>query len=172
MSILAIIPARGGSKRLKNKNLRLFRGKPLVTWAIEQAKASKLITRIVVSSDSPKILKLAGPYALKRPPYLSQDSSTSEACIVHALYSLPLPHLFILLQPTSPLRTSEDIDACLKIALEHGSCNSSSSHTPNGACYAHHSKTFLSSLSLHSPFLYPMSHSLDINTEEDLNSEN
>src|SRR5512147_1200966 len=125
-SVLAIIPARQGSKRCPDKNITLFRvGNnylPLIQHAILHAQASKYIDTICISSDSDAILAYAKPpiIPIKRPAHLASDSASSEAVIVHALYSttlgeltLPFHDLFVLLQPTSPYRTALDIDTCL-----------------------------------------------------------
>src|SRR5262245_31223226 len=104
-SVLAIIPARSGSKRIPFKNLTAYTNKStgviksLVGWAIKHAQGSKYIDLILISSDAPEILVYAKPpiIGLKRPEYLSSDWAKSEAVIAHALYSLPsLPDLFIL----------------------------------------------------------------------------
>src|SRR5512147_1699531 len=122
-SVLAIIPARQGSKRCPDKNITLFRvGNnylPLIQHAINHAQASKYIDTICISSDSDQILTYAKPpiIPIKRPAHLASDS-----VIVHALYStthlgepiLPFYDLFVLLQPTSPYRTAQDIDSCLE----------------------------------------------------------
>jgi len=159
-SILAIIPARAGSRRCPNKNLRPFMGVPLIQLAINQASACKEIDTIVISSDSDEILTFAKPpvIPLKRPAFLSTSQATSEAVIAHILYSTTLlgeasipPHdFFVLLQPTSPFRTPADITACLKLAITfHGvSLSVNESHQRNGAVYVSSSERFLSTLSL------------------------
>src|SRR3990167_4833675 len=119
-TVLAIIPAREGSKRVPMKNLTLFRGKPLIQWAIEHG--SKYVDRTVVVSDSGAILLHAVfPVArLSEPEFLATDSATSEAVIAYCLYQQKeLPDYFVLLQPTSPLRTAEDIDTCIERAVKH-----------------------------------------------------
>lgn len=115
MKVLAIIPARGGSKGIPKKNLVNFRGKPLMQWSIDAAKKSKHITDIVVTSDDFEILEYAGKseevICLKRPIELAKDHSRTEPVLVHVLENLRKKYDFlILLQPTSPLRTAEDID--------------------------------------------------------------
>ncbi len=115
MKVLAIIPARGGSKGIPRKNLINFRGKPLIKWSIEAALHSKFITDIVVSSDDDEILNEAkkneGVIALKRPFKLAQDISRTEPVLKHVIETLKEEYqYFILLQPTSPLRNNEDID--------------------------------------------------------------
>lgn len=180
-SVLAIIPAREGSKRIPLKNLTLFRGKTLVEWAIHHAQNSRYIDQILISSDSENILTLAKPpiIRLHRPEYLASDFATSEALIAHALYSLEtLPDFFVLLQPTSPLRASVDIDTCIERSAAPNSRLQCISFDPygkrNGAVYASSSPLFLSILNLQNPLtgaeLYemPLDRSLDINYPQDL----
>ena len=112
--ILSIIPARAGSKRLPRKNMADLAGRPLIAWTIEASLNSKYITKTVVSSDSKEILKIAKEYGadfLKRPGLLANDTASSESVVAHALESIEEKFNFIvLLQPTSPLRKTEDID--------------------------------------------------------------
>ncbi|MEO9570952.1 MAG: acylneuraminate cytidylyltransferase family protein [Polaribacter sp.] len=116
MKVIAIIPARGGSKGIPRKNLVNFLGKPLMQWSIEAALKSKYITDVVVSSDDDEILNEAQKnkevIAIKRPIKLAQDNSKTEPVLTHVLESLKeiKYDYLILLQPTSPLRTSKDID--------------------------------------------------------------
>jgi len=122
--ILAIIPARGGSKRLPGKNLIELLGKPLIWYTIEAAKNSKYIDKVVVSTDNLKIAEISKKYGvevIKRPKFLATDKSKSSDVVLHALEVLKknyVPDIFVLLQPTSPLRTAEDIDKSINIFLE------------------------------------------------------
>ncbi len=113
-SILSIIPARGGSKGLLKKNILDLAGKPLLAWSIEASLNSKYISKTIVSSDSDEILAIAQKYdsdILKRPNELSTDFSSSEIVIKNVLESIEEKYEYlILLQPTSPLRNSNDID--------------------------------------------------------------
>lgn len=120
--ILAIIPARGGSKGLPKKNILDLMGKPLIAWSIESSLASKYITKTVVSSDSDEILAISkkrGAYTLKRPKELASDTASSESAVINAIIKLKDEgeefDYLILLQPTSPLRNSEDIDKAIKL---------------------------------------------------------
>ena len=121
MEIMAIIPARGGSKGIPLKNLKLIDWKPLIQYSINESLKSKFITRTIVSSDHPQILKIAeklGAEIIKRPKNLSNDSSQLEPVITHCLNHLEqkenyVPDLIILLQNTSPLRTKKHIDDAL-----------------------------------------------------------
>lgn len=112
-SIIAIIPARGGSKRLPQKNIKSIAGKPLIVWSIEAGLKSRYIDKIVVSSDDEHILKMASAYGaetLKRPQNLATDTATSYDVMVHVLEHYPEYDYIVMLQPTSPLRTSWHID--------------------------------------------------------------
>lgn len=178
-SVLAIIPAREGSKRIPLKNLTLFRGKPLIQWAIDHAQGSQFIDQICISSDSSAILKYAkdGITPIPRPEYLSSDRATSEALIAHALYSglFNTPDYFVLLQPTSPLRTPEDIDSCISRAHQFsGRCISWDQYGKrNGAVFACRSSLFLATLQLEDRttgadyYSMPNERSLDIDYEQD-----
>lgn len=117
--ILTIIPARGGSKGCPHKNKRLLRGKPLVSWTIEAALKSQICENIVVSSDDKDILEIASSFinvmSLERPAKLATDEASSLSVVRHAIETFSQNNtLFthvILLQPTSPFRTAEHIDA-------------------------------------------------------------
>ncbi|MBT0858582.1 acylneuraminate cytidylyltransferase family protein [Campylobacter coli] len=116
--ILAIIPARGGSKGIKNKNLVLLGDKPLIYYTIKAALDAKSISKIVVSSDNNEILNYAKNQnvdTLKRPNELALDDTTSDKVILHTLEFYKDYENVILLQPTSPLRTSEHIDKAFEI---------------------------------------------------------
>ncbi len=123
MKVVAIIPARGGSKKIPRKNLVNFSGKPLMQWSIDAALKSKYITDVVVSSDDDEILNVAQlneeVIAIKRPIELAQDSSKTAPVLTHVLESLKgiKYDYLILLQPTSPLRTAEDINLAFEKLL-------------------------------------------------------
>jgi CMP-N,N'-diacetyllegionaminic acid synthase len=116
MKVIAIIPARGGSKGIPKKNLVNFLGKPLLQWSIEAALNSKYITDVVVSSDDDDILRISQKHKnvipIKRPKELALDTSRTEPVLAHVIESLKGTTFdyLILLQPTSPLRKSDDID--------------------------------------------------------------
>lgn len=123
-SFLAIIPARGGSKRLPGKNVRLLAGKPLVNWSVEAALSSKYVDEVLVSTDSTEVVEAARAVGVSvpfvRPVELSSDTASSSDVIQHALdfYRNEQGKIFdyvILLQPTSPLRTAEDIDSAIEL---------------------------------------------------------
>lgn len=117
-SLLAIICARGGSKGIPQKNVMNLYGKPLIAWTIESAKQSKFITRCVLSSDDPEIMEVAKCFGCEvpfvRPKELALDDTPGIAPVLHAIDKLPFHDYVMLLQPTSPLRVSEDIDNSFK----------------------------------------------------------
>jgi len=124
--ILAIIPARGGSKGVPKKNIRLLAGKPLIYYTIQAAKKSKYVNLVVVSTDDKEIGKVSKQYGarvVKRPVDLARDDSPTVEAVKHCLNVLKkeeghLSDIVVLLQPTSPLRTSQDIDDALKLFFE------------------------------------------------------
>lgn len=140
-TILCIIPARGGSKGLPGKNLKELYGKPLIAWTIEEAKKSRYIGRIIVSTDDSEIKNVSekfGAEVILRPTYLADDSSTTVDAIIHALNVLGesgyKPQYILLLQCTSPLRklihieesiekfliNKENVDALVSVTkIEH-----------------------------------------------------
>lgn len=113
---LAIIPARGGSKRLPRKNVLPLAGKPLIAWTIEAALQCSKIDKVVVTSDDDEILAIAASYSvdcIKRPAILATDTSTSFDVIKHSLEEYLVYEYCMLLQPTSPLRTHDHIQEAL-----------------------------------------------------------
>ncbi|MBC8331869.1 MAG: acylneuraminate cytidylyltransferase family protein [Anaerolineae bacterium] len=127
ISVLALIPARGGSKGVPNKNIARVGGKPLVAWTILAAKQVRSVDRIVVTTDSPEIARVARDYQAEvpfiRPPELALDDTPGMPPILHAIQWLETnqsycPDYIMCLQPTSPLRSSQDIDAVIRIALD------------------------------------------------------
>jgi len=123
--VLSIIPARGGSKGILRKNIIDLAGKPLIAWSIEASQASVYINTTVVSSDDEEILDIAkklGAKILKRPALLATDEADSQSVVLHTLETLRERgeeyDYIILLQPTSPLRTSQDIDEAFDTLLE------------------------------------------------------
>ena len=123
---LAIIPARGGSKGLPGKNIRLLNGKPLIVWSIEAARRSELIDRFLVSTDSEEIANIAksnGCEVIMRSVELASDEATTIAVIEDIAKKIPEALNFIVLQPTSPLRSKDLIDNCLKEYLSNNYSN-------------------------------------------------
>ena len=123
--ILAIIPARGGSKGVPRKNIRNLAGKPLIAWTIEEAKKSKLITRLILSTEDEEIIDVAKQFDCEvpfiRPMELAQDETPGIDPVLHAIKQCPGYDYVVLLQPTSPLRTVEDIDGCIQLTIEQNS---------------------------------------------------
>jgi len=125
MKIIGIIPARAGSKRLARKNILPLAGKPMIQWTIEAAKEAGCFAKIVVTSDDPGALQVArtcGVTPLVRPAELSTDTATSENVVDHAItvHATEGEHFdaVVLLQPTSPLRTAEDIRVATELFAE------------------------------------------------------
>ncbi len=126
--ILGIIPARGGSKGIPRKNVTPLAGRPLIAYTLEAACGSRHLTRCIVSTDSDDIATVAREYGgdvpFMRPSELAGDDSTSIAVVQHALRWLR-DHgeeydYVMILQPTSPLRTAQDIDACIEKIVDTG----------------------------------------------------
>jgi CMP-N,N'-diacetyllegionaminic acid synthase len=130
MSVLAFIPARGGSKGIPRKNLVPLAGKPLIQWTIDAVRESRTVDDIFLSSDDNEIIAFCRslgvdvPYV--RPPELAQDDTSMIDTVRHALVWLAkrrpggLPENLLLLQPTSPLRSAEDIDGAVRQFKETG----------------------------------------------------
>lgn len=118
MNVIALIPARSGSKRIPGKNLKTLGGKPLLVWSILAAQVSELISQIYVSSDSDVILDIAkvnGATPIKRPAGLAGDLSPDLDVVSHLLNSFPgiKPDLVAYLRPTTPFRSSALIDMAI-----------------------------------------------------------
>ena len=124
-TFLAIIPARGNSQRIKNKNLIKLNNKPLIYWTIKSAIRSKYISSVCVTSDSEKILNYCKKFdvtTILRPKKLSGNIIMPDHAIKHAYLKLKKKYDFIvMLQPTSPLRTYKDIDNAIKIIIKNKS---------------------------------------------------
>jgi CMP-N,N'-diacetyllegionaminic acid synthase len=121
--VLAVIPARGNSKRLPGKNLKLMNGVSLLERAIKLAAGSKFVDHVVVSSEDNDILKHAEDYGadvIKRPEGLSKDTSATIEAVLHACDMLVSYDVVVLLQPTSPLRASSDLELAFNKMLEAG----------------------------------------------------
>ena len=117
--VIAIILARGGSKGIPYKNILNFCGKPLVAWSVIQAKLTKEIDEVYISSDSDKILDIAESYGakkIKRPDEISGDEAKSEEAILHALNVIGNKHkCIIMLEPTAPLRKPNDLSNAINL---------------------------------------------------------
>jgi N-acylneuraminate cytidylyltransferase len=128
MEILAIIPARGGSKSIPRKNVLPLAGKPLIAHNLCQLQRSRYVTRTVVSTDDPEIAAAARQYGAKvvwRPDEISGDTASSESALIHTLEFLKQaegyrPEILVFLQCTSPLTLAEDIDGTIQALLDQG----------------------------------------------------
>jgi CMP-N,N'-diacetyllegionaminic acid synthase len=139
MNILALIPARGGSKGVPKKNIKLLGGFPLISYTIAAAKLSNKIDKVVVSTDSPEIrdisLKFGADVPFLRPSELSGDKAADIDYVLHALNYLKenenyIPDLIVLLRPTTPLREIKYIDEAIEKLLQNDEATSlRSSHT-------------------------------------------
>lgn len=124
--VVALIPARGGSKRLSNKNLHHVAGKPLVAYTFDAALKSSHLDRILLSTDSPDLVEFGLSQGIEvpflRPSHIASDTAEMIDVVRHALKFLEadraVPKLLVLLQPTSPLRTSDDIDISIQMATD------------------------------------------------------
>ncbi len=119
--ILGLIPARGGSKGVPGKNIKIIYGKPLIVWSIEKGLESRLIDKLVVSTDSVEIAQIAkeaGAEVLMRPAEFATDTASTQDVMVHALQHYPADTL-VLLQPTSPYRSNGLIDDCIEEFLQN-----------------------------------------------------
>jgi N-acylneuraminate cytidylyltransferase/CMP-N,N'-diacetyllegionaminic acid synthase len=122
MNTFALIPCRGGSKGIPRKNIKMIAGKPLIVWTIEAALRSSLISAVVVSTDDLEIADVArqagAQVPFMRPTDLALDHSSGLEPVLHALDQLPQFDSVLLLQPTSPLRTTDDIDGFLNLVAQ------------------------------------------------------
>jgi CMP-N,N'-diacetyllegionaminic acid synthase len=125
-SIFGLIPARGGSKGLPQKNIRSLNGKPLIAWTIETARAAKFFDQIIVSTEDQEIVTVAEQYGATvpfiRPAELATDEAKGIDVVIHALNWLTEHEhhydLVFFLQPTSPLRQTDDIKGCLELFFQ------------------------------------------------------
>ena len=120
-TFLAIIPARGGSKRLPRKNVLDLSAKPLIAWSIEAGLKASYVDSVIVTSDDDEILEIAqkfGSKIIKRPDNLASDTATSFDAIRHTLDNIETYDYVVLLQPTSPLRTSQHINEAIELLEE------------------------------------------------------
>lgn len=124
--VLALITARGGSKGIPRKNIVPLAGKPLIAWTIEAARQSPSVDRVVVSTDDPEIAEISRAFGAEapflRPAELAQNDSPHIDTIIHGVKWMEerqgyTPDYVLLLQPTSPLRTSDDIEAAVALAV-------------------------------------------------------
>jgi len=117
MSIVGITPARGGSKGILRKNIKVIAGKPLISWTIESALASKHLDKYFVSTEDKEIAKISNDYGaevIDRPPELATDTSLIIDTLQHAVKTVP-HDIMVLLQCTSPIRNEGRIDECIEL---------------------------------------------------------
>ncbi len=121
MSIITIIPARGGSKGVPRKNVRFLGDKPLIAHSILDAKEAKLVDKVYVSTDDPEIAEVSSKYGaevINRPDQIAGDTASSETALIHGLSEIEKkgisPELIVFLQCTSPIRSGEDIDRAIE----------------------------------------------------------
>ncbi|MDA8016075.1 MAG: acylneuraminate cytidylyltransferase [Thermoanaerobaculia bacterium] len=145
--ILALIPARGGSKGIPRKNLAPFGGRPLLAWTIEQARSTPEIARVVVSTDDDEIATVArtwGAEVIRRPESLAGDEASSESALAHALDALAAdgyePDLVVFLQATSPLRRPGEISRALASLEAAGADSLFSASTVHGFVWRQNSQ--------------------------------
>lgn len=185
--MLAIIPARKGSKRLPNKNILPINGKPMVEYTIEEAKKSSYINHIVVTTNDERVKRIARKHKvdiINRPEELSKDDTTSEEVIKHVLKTYGDDMSILYLQPTSPLRTSEDIDSAIEEYLMNynpekpetlitvRSIHPFNIYVPNGSIFIIPRDKFLKEGKIYGSYIRLMvmsdEKSIDIDTEFDL----
>lgn len=150
-SVLAVVLARGGSKRLPNKNKKLLGDKPLITWTIEASLASKHLDAICVSTDDEDILNIVSKFqkvkAIRRKAHLANDESRSADATIDVLDRYKEKFNYImLLQPTSPLRTSEDIDKSIELIIQQNNSSMVSISKMQGDdkfCFIKHGENYL-----------------------------
>jgi len=123
MRILGIIPARGGSKRIPGKNVKPLGGKPLIAWTVECALKSRYMDRLILSSEDDEIIKVALALGCEvpfvRPMHLATDEARSSDVVLHAIEEIGGGYDYlVLLQPTSPFRSWEDIDGAISLCVD------------------------------------------------------
>jgi N-acylneuraminate cytidylyltransferase len=137
--ILGVIIARGGSKGVPGKNLREVLGRPLISWTIEVARNSKLLTRTILSSEDSDIIFTAKRFGCEvpfvRPAELSEDHVSGVEPVIHAVESLPGYDYVVLLQATSPLRSADDIDCAIRLCVDRGVRSCISVNQPSKSPY-------------------------------------
>jgi len=126
MNVIGVVPARGGSKTIPRKNVRPLAGKPLIQYTVEEAKKSKYLDRILVSTDDFEIAAISrdvGAEVILRPSELATDTSPTEDALIHVVETLRKNEgyetdIVVTLEPTSPLRTAELVDRCVETLFQ------------------------------------------------------
>ena len=141
MEILALVPARGGSKSIPRKNIRPLAGHPLIAYSIAAGRQSRLVTRTIVSTDDEEIAAVARQYGAEtpflRPAEFAQDNTTDFPVFTHALEWLKAhegyqPEILVQLRPTSPIRPPEMVDGAIQLLLEQPEADSVRGIVPSG----------------------------------------
>lgn len=142
MHVLAVIPARGGSRAIPLKNIRPLAGKPLLAYTIEAAKQSRYLDRCVVSTDHDHIANVAAGYGvevIRRPSEYATDEAPTELALLHAVEMMKAsgyrPDFVVTLEPTSPFRTARLIDRCIELAIGHADADCVMTVTETRKCY-------------------------------------
>lgn len=139
LKVLGVVGARSGSKSIPNKNIKPLLGKPLMAWIIEAAKASKYVTRLILSTDSPEYAEVGKKYGAEvpflRPAELATDSVPDFDFLYHAATWMRdnadfQPDVILRLPPTSPLCKTEHVDACVELLMKHSGADSSRTVVP------------------------------------------
>ncbi len=160
MEILGIIPARGGSKSIPKKSIYPCGGKPLIAYTILAAQKSSHITRLIVSTDDEEIAAVALSFGVEipfiRPKELAEDLTPDLPVFEHALQTLEsdqgyLPDVVVHLRPTTPLKTTEDIDTAIQLLL-----NNAEAHSVQSVCEPIHTPFKMFRISEEGPFLEPL----------------
>jgi N-acylneuraminate cytidylyltransferase len=139
-TVLAVIPARGGSKGVPRKNIRIVAGKPLIAWTIEESKKSEYIDRTILSSDDEEIITIARQWNCEvpfvRPAELARDHVSGIEPVLHVIETIPEKYDYVvLLQPTSPLRLVGDIDGCIEKCIFQNAAACVTVTTPDKSPY-------------------------------------
>ena len=141
MNIIAVIPARSGSKRIPKKSIRDFHGKPLLAWAIDAANKSSFVTRTIVTTNDEEIAKIAKAHGAEvpflRPQELAEDTSSIEPTLIHLIETLEQQEkitidALVLLMPTNPLRTAQHIDEAIELHKKTGATSVVAAHETLG----------------------------------------
>ena len=139
--VLAIVPARGGSKSIPRKNIRSFAGHPLIAYSIAAGLKAQIVTRVIISTDDEEIARVARRYGAEtpflRPPELAQDQTTDLPVFQHALQWLAEnegyhPDIVVQLRPTSPIRPPDCVDRAVKILMDFPETDSVRGVVPSG----------------------------------------
>ena len=169
MKVLGVITARGGSKRVKRKNVKLLKDKPLIAWTIEAAQKSRFFNRLILSSEDEEIIQIALDYGLEvpfvRPEELATDEASSLDVVLHAVKNIDfIPDIVVILEPTSPMRTTEDIDWMIGMHIKE---DVASVYSINMGLFSVKLDVLLGGSLYGEDSIEIMSDYIDINTEKD-----